>query len=203
MWVIFSMSYKIMKIKWYKLNNGSKKIIYRKTVDGLFLYLFGKEEIFIAGKEFKGKDKKVAKMTRDGLIEENLHDGSVAWWLICFSSRSFLRYSDREIEKQAAPWSSKLSSISVSRTATKCLWFNSFSLFTVLVILLPLRWFFPLGVHVFQYRLSLPILEIVLWTPLGGTNRVDLALICIPLYNETLRGCFTVGGKKKYQKNDD
>ena len=30
-----------------------------------------------------------------------------------------------------------------------------------------------------------------------------LALICIPLYNETLRGCFTVGGKKKYQKNDD
>ena len=41
------------------------------------MYLLGKEEIFIAGKEFKGKDKKVAKMTRDGLIEENLHDGSV------------------------------------------------------------------------------------------------------------------------------
>ena len=30
-----------------------------------------------------------------------------------------------------------------------------------------------------------------------------LAFICIPLYNETLRGCFTVGEKKKYQKNDD
>ena len=24
-----------------------------------------------------------------------------------------------------------------------------------------------------------------------------------PSYNETLRGCFTVGGKKKYQKIDD
>ena len=32
---------------------------------------------------------------------------------------------------------------------------------------------------------------------------MDLALICTPLYNETLRGCFTVGGKKKYQKIDD
>ena len=41
------------------------------------MYLFGKEEIFVAGKEFKGKDKKVAKMTRDGLTEENLRDGSV------------------------------------------------------------------------------------------------------------------------------
>ena len=93
------------------------------------------------------------------------------WWLICFSSRSFLRYSDREIEKQVAPWSSKLSSTSVSRTATKCLWFSSLSLFFVLILLLPLLLFLPLGVHVFQYRLSLPILEIVLWTPLGGTNR--------------------------------
>ena len=26
---------------------------------------------------------------------------------------------------------------------------------------------------------------------------MDLALICIPLYNETLRGCFTVGEMKK------
>ena len=59
------------------MNIGNKKIIYRKNVDGLFLYLFGKEEIFIAGKEFKGKDKKVAKMTRDGLIDENLRDGSI------------------------------------------------------------------------------------------------------------------------------
>ena len=24
--------------------------------------------------------------------------------------------------------------------------------------------------------------------------------MCTPLYNETLRGCFTVGEKKKYQK---
>ena len=29
---------------------------------------------------------------------------------------------------------------------------------------------------------------------------VDLALICIPLYNEMFRGCFTVGEKKKYKK---
>ena len=36
-----------------------------------------------------------------------------------------------------------------------------------------------------------------------GNTWVDLALICIPLYNETLRGCFTVGKKKKYQKIDD
>ena len=27
--------------------------------------------------------------------------------------------------------------------------------------------------------------------------------MCTPLYNETLRGCFTVGGTKKYQKIDD
>ena len=44
MWMTFSMSYKIMKTEWYKLNIGNKKIIYRKTVDGLFLYLFEKEE---------------------------------------------------------------------------------------------------------------------------------------------------------------
>ena len=25
--------------------------------------------------------------------------------------------------------------------------------------------------------------------------------MCTPLYNETLRGCFKVGKKKKYQKN--
>ena len=36
MWMIFSMSYKIMKTEWYKLNIGNKKITYRKTVDGLF-----------------------------------------------------------------------------------------------------------------------------------------------------------------------
>ena len=31
----------------------------------------------MAGKEFTGKDKVVTKMTRDGLTEENLADGSV------------------------------------------------------------------------------------------------------------------------------
>ena len=40
------------------MNIGNKKIIYRKTVDGLFLYLLGKEEIFIAGKEFKGNTER-------------------------------------------------------------------------------------------------------------------------------------------------
>ena len=30
-----------------------------------------------------------------------------------------------------------------------------------------------------------------------------LLCMCTPLYNETLRGCFTVGEKKKYQKIDD
>ena len=29
---------------------------------------------------------------------------------------------------------------------------------------------------------------------------MDLALICTPLYNETLRGCFTVGEKKNIKK---
>lgn len=31
----------------------------------------------MAGKEYTGKDKKVSKMTREGLVEENLHDGTV------------------------------------------------------------------------------------------------------------------------------
>ena len=31
----------------------------------------------MAGKEFTGKDKVVTKMTKDGLTEENLADGSV------------------------------------------------------------------------------------------------------------------------------
>ena len=35
----FSMSYKIMKTEWYKLNINDEKIIYRKIVDGLFLFL--------------------------------------------------------------------------------------------------------------------------------------------------------------------
>ena len=93
------------------------------------------------------------------------------WWWICFSNRSFLRYSDRLTDNQAAPWSNKSSSTSVRRNPIKCLWFSSLSLFFVLILLLPPRLFLPPGVHVFQYRLSLPILEIVLWTPLGGTNR--------------------------------
>ena len=29
---------------------------------------------------------------------------------------------------------------------------------------------------------------------------MDLALICTPLYNETLRGCFIVGEKKNIKK---
>ena len=74
-------------------------------------------------------------------------------------------------DKQVAPWSNKSSLTSVRRNPIKCLWFSSLSLFFVLILLLPLRLFLPPGVHVFQYRLSLPILEIVLWTPLGGTNR--------------------------------
>ncbi|ERI97971.1 hypothetical protein HMPREF1547_00313 [Blautia sp. KLE 1732] len=34
-------------------------------------------------------------------------------------------------------------------------------------------------------------------------NILVLLCMCTPLYNETLRGCFTVEEKKKYQKNDD
>ena len=74
-------------------------------------------------------------------------------------------------DKQVAPWSNKSSLTSVRRNPIKCLWFSSLSLFSVLILLLPLRLFLPPGVHVFQYRLSIPILEIVLWTPSGGTNR--------------------------------
>ena len=40
---------------------------------------------------------------------------------ICFSNRSFLRYSDRLTDKQAAPWSNKSSSTSVRRNPIKCL----------------------------------------------------------------------------------
>ena len=74
-------------------------------------------------------------------------------------------------DKQVAPWSNKSSLTSVRRNPIKCLWFSSLSLFFVLILLLSLRLFLPPGVHVFQYQLSLPILEIVLWTPSGGTNR--------------------------------
>ena len=102
----------------------------------------------------------------------------------CFSNRSFLRYSDRLIDKQAAPWSNKSSSTSVRRNPIKSLWFSSLSLFFVLILLLPLRLFLPPGVHVFQYRLSLPILEIVLWTPIGGTNR-QVKCLLLRGYGET------------------
>ena len=34
-------------------------------------------------------------------------------------------------------------------------------------------------------------------------NILVLLWMCTPLYNETLRGCFTVEEKKKYQKIDD
>ena len=38
--------------------------------------------------------------------------------------------------------------------------------------------------------------------PNGNTFKQGCILhcMCTPLYNETLRGCFTVGEKKKYQK---
>ena len=41
--------------------------------------------------------------------------------------------------------------------------------------------------------------------PNGNTVKHGWILLCMctPLYNETLRGCFTVGEKKKYQKIDD
>jgi hypothetical protein len=38
---------------------------------------------------------------------------------------------------------------------------------------------------------------------LNRLNTYGLLCMCIPLYNETLRDCFTVGEKKKYQKIDD
>ena len=39
--------------------------------------------------------------------------------------------------------------------------------------------------------------------PNGNTVKHGWILLCMctPLHNETLRGCFTVGEKKKYQKN--
>ena len=64
-------------------------------------------------------------------------------------------------DKQVAPWSNKSSLTSVRRNPIKCLWFSSLSLFFVLILLLPLRLFLPPEVHVFQYRLSLPILDAV------------------------------------------
>ena len=41
--------------------------------------------------------------------------------------------------------------------------------------------------------------------PSGNTVKHGWILLCMctPLYNETLRDCFTVGEKKKYQKIDD
>ena len=41
--------------------------------------------------------------------------------------------------------------------------------------------------------------------PNGNTVKHGWILLCMctPLYNETLRDCFTVGEKKKYQKNND
>ena len=42
-----------------------------------FCFSRWKGRIYFAGKEFAGKDTVVPKMTRDGLTEENLADGSV------------------------------------------------------------------------------------------------------------------------------
>ena len=46
-------------------------------VDGLFLCGKQKEVQILAGKEYTARDKTVSKMTRDGLTEENLREGSV------------------------------------------------------------------------------------------------------------------------------
>ena len=41
--------------------------------------------------------------------------------------------------------------------------------------------------------------------PNGNTVKHGWILLCMctPLYNKTLRGCFTVGEKRKYKKIDD
>ena len=46
-------------------------------VDDLFCVEKQKEVQTLAGKEYTARDKTVSKMTRDGLTEENLRDGSV------------------------------------------------------------------------------------------------------------------------------
>ena len=49
----------------------------------------------MADKRFRGRDKIVQKMTKDGLVEENLHTGETKsavakepscsrWWMTCF-----------------------------------------------------------------------------------------------------------------------
>ena len=64
MWMIFSMSYKIMKTKWYKLNIGNKKIIYRKIVDGLFLFLPKLSQTFLYLEVEKATDQKFGSKSR-------------------------------------------------------------------------------------------------------------------------------------------
>ena len=64
MWMIFSMSYKIMKTKWYKLNIGNKKIIYRKTVDGLFLFFPKLSRTFLYLEVEKATDQKFGSKSR-------------------------------------------------------------------------------------------------------------------------------------------
>ena len=57
------------------------------------------------------------------------------------------------------------------------------------------------GIEILIKRLTRRYAVAIKWR--YGNTWVDLALICTPLYNKTLRGCFTVGEKKKYQKIDD
>jgi hypothetical protein len=60
-----------------------------------FLFFSVERRIYLAGKEFAGKDKVVTKMTRDGLTEENLADGFIiprmvlqqVRWCIAFPKR--------------------------------------------------------------------------------------------------------------------
>ena len=71
MWMIFSMSYKIMKTKWYKLNIGNKKIIYRKTVDGLFSFLPKLSQTFLYLEVEKATDQNLNQKAGSALWELN------------------------------------------------------------------------------------------------------------------------------------
>ena len=64
----------------------------------------------MAGKELKGREKVVSKMTRDGLTEENLHDGSVKD--ISHKARQTAEMKqdfvfDRKEERQAVRWTKR------------------------------------------------------------------------------------------------
>ena len=65
------MSYKIMKTKWYKLNIGNKKIIYRKTVDGLFSFLPKLSQTFLYLEVEKATDQNLNQKAGSALWELN------------------------------------------------------------------------------------------------------------------------------------